>query len=131
MASESSDRKTDWMKNGCNGFEMSSPRSTPMAFWTEQDVLRYISENDLEIASVYGKVVESEDGTLKTTGVSRSGCMFCGFGCHFPDDNRFVIMKESHPKQYEYIMKPINEGGLGYREVLTWINENTPYTIRF
>lgn len=42
MASESKLREQQWMKNGCNGFEMKSPVSNPMSFWTEQDVLQYI-----------------------------------------------------------------------------------------
>jgi hypothetical protein len=30
-------------------------------------------------------------------------------------------MKETHPKQYEYMLKPISEGGLGMKEVLDYI----------
>lgn len=41
MASESRLRTTNWLKNGCNGFEMKSPISNPMSFWLEQDVLEY------------------------------------------------------------------------------------------
>lgn len=29
-------REQQWLKNGCNGFEMKSPISNPMSFWTEQ-----------------------------------------------------------------------------------------------
>ena len=42
MASESKLRTTQWIKNGCNGFDMKTPISNPMSFWTEQDVLLYI-----------------------------------------------------------------------------------------
>ena len=42
MASESRLRTSQWLKNGCNGFNMKSPISNPMSFWTEQDVLLYI-----------------------------------------------------------------------------------------
>ena len=41
MASESRLRTAQWLRNGCNGFEMTSPISNPMSFWTEQDVLLY------------------------------------------------------------------------------------------
>lgn len=42
MADESRLREQQWIKFGCNGFDMSSPVSNPMSFWTEQDVLQYI-----------------------------------------------------------------------------------------
>ena len=42
MASESKLRTSQWIKNGCNGFDMKTPISNPMSFWTEQDVLLYI-----------------------------------------------------------------------------------------
>lgn len=102
MASESRLRTQQWLNNGCNGFDMKSPISNPMAFWTEQDVLQYIVENNLKIASVYGDVITDyaamgqvdnqlsltdlgileEKPILKTTGCQRTGCMFCGYGCH-------------------------------------------------
>lgn len=121
----------------------------PMAFWTEQDVLLYIYENNIPIARCYGDVVKENevDGqldfsdlglfdlgrpTLKTTGYSRTGCMFCGFGCHLEGSpGRFERMKETHPKQYDYIMKPWGEGGLGYKEVIDWINEKGNLDIRY
>ena len=151
MASESRLRTQQWLKNGCNGFEMKSPISNPMSFWTEQDVLLYIKEYNVPIASVYGKVAIDYDaegqlngqmdisqlgsdfgdiGTvsrpLKTTGCSRTGCMFCGYGCHLEKEGegRFERMKETHPKLYDYIMRPKEEGGLNYKEVIDWINEN-------
>ena len=58
MASESRLRTQQWLKNGCNGFDMKNPISNPMSFWTEQDVLLYIRENNLPICSVYGDIVE-------------------------------------------------------------------------
>ena len=153
MASESRLRTQQWLNNGCNGFDMKSPISNPMAFWTEQDVLLYIKENNLPIASVYGEVVvdyEAEgqlDGQmdmfdlgildkdrrlLKTTGCSRTGCMFCGYGCHLEKSpNRFERMKETHPKQYDYIMRPTEQGGLGYKEIIDWINEHGNMNIKY
>ena len=108
---------------------------------------------------------------LKTTGCSRTGCMFCGYGCHLEKSpNRFEKMKVTHPKQYDYIMRGghwkyrvfnfkgeeislrhctqeqierwvennrenirfkiekedfyLDGTGLGYKEVIRWINEN-------
>ena len=126
MTEESRLRKQQWLKNGCNGFNMKSPISNPMSFWTEQDVLHYIYENQIEIAPVYGKVV-FENGKYFTTGCKRTGCIFCMFGAHCRDDDRFLRLKETHPVQYNYCMgggsyddgvwKPTKEG-LGMRHVI-------------
>lgn len=43
--------------------------------------------------------------------------MFCAYGCHLEQEpNRFQQLKQTHPKQYEYI---INTLGMG--EVLDFI----------
>lgn len=47
-----------------------------MGFWTEQDVLQYIVENNLKIASVYGDIIKGEDGMLRTTGEKRTGWLY-------------------------------------------------------
>lgn len=185
MASESRLRTAQWLRNGCNGFEMTSPISNPMSFWTEQDVLLYIELNkdrmcrdrinchekvmwygsrivsretgatieSIEyyrpICSVYGDIVtepsdcdyefterseifDKDRSLLKTTGCSRTGCMFCGYGCHLEKSpTRFEQMKETHPKQYAYIMKPVEEGGLGYKDVIDWINQHGNMDIKY
>jgi len=151
MTQESRLRKQKWLQYGCNGFEMKEPVSNPMAFWTEQDVLKFIKKYNLKIASIYGEVVldsaEDLDGQMdfsdlglmddkrkyKTTGCSRTGCMYCGFGCHREPEGegRFERMKVTHPKQYEYIMKPWSKGGLGYKQVIDWINEHGNLHIRY
>lgn len=185
MASESRLRTAQWLRNGCNGFGMTSPISNPMSFWTEQDVLLYIELNkdrmcrdrinchekvmwygsrivsretgatieSIEyyrpICSVYGDIVtepsdcdyefterseifDKDRPLLKTTGCSRTGCMFCGYGCHLEKSpTRFEQMKETHPKQYAYIMKPVEEGGLGYKDVIDWINQHGNMDIKY
>ena len=133
MAEESKLRRQEWLKHGCNGFDKKRPTSNPMSFWTEQDVLQYIKGNDIPICSVYGDIVEDPDGKLHTTGRSRTGCIFCGFGCHLQKEGEgnFELLRESHPKLYEYIMKPWDEGGLGYKEVIDWLNENGNLHIRY
>lgn len=147
MASESRLRTTVWLKNGCNAFDSNRPKSTPMAFWKEQDVLEYIKKYNLKICSVYGDIVEEDElagqmtmadidsnlqqPKLKTTGASRTGCMFCGFGCTSEEWDNMIRMKVTHPKQYEWIMKPWSEGGLGYKEVIDWINEHGNLHIRY
>lgn len=122
MACESQMRKTAWLKNGCNAFNATNPTSQPMSFWTEQDVLRYIKEFNIHYASVYGEIKQGENGKYYTTGCNRTGCVFCGFGCHLEKEpNRFQRLKETHPKLWNYCMKPWDEGGLGMKEVLEYI----------
>lgn len=122
MAAESQKRKADYMKTGCNAFEKERPQSQPMGFWTEQDVLQYLYEKKIPYASVYGDIV-LEDGKYRTTGCNRTGCIFCGFGCHLEKEpNRFQMLKQTHPKLWEYCMKPIESGGLGMRKVMEYIN---------
>lgn len=102
LADESRLRATEWLKHGCNAYDAVRPRSVPMSFWTEQDVLKYIKEENIPIASVYGEVVE-EENKLITTGCERTGCMFCAFGCHLEKSpTRFEKLKKTHPRQYEY-----------------------------
>lgn len=105
LASESRMRLHAWLASGCNAFNATRPISKPMSFWTEQDVLRFIKDNGLEIAEVYGELYDAEDGTLGLTGVQRTGCMFCAFGAHLEGEpNRFQRMRETHPKQHEYCL---------------------------
>lgn len=123
MTEESVQRETKWLKQGCNSFDLKNPASKPMSFWTEQDVLKYIKTYDIPIASVYGEIKQDDNGKYYTTGCNRTGCVFCGFGCHLEKEpNRFQQLKETHPKIYEYCMKPWDEGGLGMDEVLNYIN---------
>ncbi len=151
MASESRLRTANWLKNGCNGFDMKSPISNPMSFWTEQDVLEYIYHNHLPIASVYGEVLAdfgncgerptTELGffdlgkpVYSTTGCSRTGCVYCGFGCHREKaPNRWETAEElSNPAIVDYMMRggALNEKGLwkpdsrglGFWFVIEWIN---------
>lgn len=111
LAEESRLRTQQYLKQGCNGFENKIPTSTPIAFWTEQDILQYIYENNVQIASVYGEIKIDDNGKYYTTGCNRTGCMFCGYGCHLEKEpNRFQMLKKTHPKQYDYI---INKLGMG------------------
>ena len=151
MASESMLRTAMWLRNGCNSFDSKHPISKPMSFWTEQDVLQFVKNNKIKIASVYGDIVtdyeadgqlpgqmfigdymtESEKEAvslhgpkLKTTGCQRTGCMLCGFGCHLEKgENRFERLKRTHPKVYK-ALDVIQNNGVTYRQAIDWINEN-------
>ena len=123
MAYESRQRKTEWLHNGCNAFEKKNPSSQPMSFWTEQDILECIYRYKIPYPSVYGNIIQDKKGIWHTTGYSRTGCMFCAYGCHLEKEpNRFQMLKQTHPKVWEYCMKPVEGGGLGMREVLDYID---------
>lgn len=117
----------------------------------------YIKSNNIEICSVYGDIVtdyakegqienqmsltdySDEYGSfdlgnppLKTTGCERTGCVFCLYGCHLEKSpNRLEKLKISHPKLYDYLMRPESEGGLGYKEKIDWINEHGNMDIKY
>ena len=62
---------------------------------------------EMTLESVYGEIVENKNGKLHTTGRSRTGCVFCGFGAHLEKEpNRFQMLKQTHPKFWNYCMKP-------------------------
>lgn len=122
MACEGRLRKIAWLKNGCNSFEGKRQTSQPMSFWTEQDILEYITQFNLPYASVYGEILQDKNGKYCTTGCKRTGCVFCGFGCHLEKEpNRFQRLKQTHPKLWKYCMKPWDKGGLGMKDVLEYI----------
>lgn len=144
MADESLMRFSGWLKTGCNSFE--NKKSAPMSFWTEQDILQYIRQHNLPIASVYGEILSIDEngfeycntlfdaGKLKCSGCQRTGCIFCGFGVHLEKgESRFERLKRTHPKQYDYCMnggaydvdglwKPTKEG-LGMKHCIDTLNQ--------
>ena len=122
LAEESERRKDAWIKTGCNAFDSNKPVSKPMSFWTEQDVLQYLKEYNIPYAPVYGDIVQDANGKYHTTKCDRTGCVFCGFGCHLEKEpNRFQRLKETHPKLWEYCMRDWDKGGLGMKNVLEYI----------
>ena len=152
MADESRLRKQKWMQFGCNAFEEKRPTSQPLSFWTEQDILQYIKQNNLKIAEVYGDIIyEDEYGfayqeplfmnemNLTTSGAKRTGCVFCMFGIT-QDTEKFLRLKEIEPKKYDYVMRGgkfddegmwIPHNGLGYKFVIDWLNEHGNMDIKY
>lgn len=117
LTEESLLREQAWIKHGCNAFDSKKPTSQPLSFWTEQDVLKYLYMEDVEIASVYGDIVGVDkqgfeyqpmpgvECRLKCSGCQRTGCIFCGFGAYLDKgESRFQRLARTHPKQYEYCM---------------------------
>lgn len=126
MAEESIQRKSNWLQYGCNTFSGKEQASKPLSVWVEQDILKYITKYNIPYPSVYGEIKIDEEGKYYTTGYNRTGCVFCAYGCHHEKEpNRFQTLKITHPKLHKYCMKPINEGGLGMKEVLDYINVKT------
>lgn len=147
LAEESLLRQKNWRKFGCNAFDMERPKSSPMSFWTENDVLTYIHENGLEIAEAYGKVIPKNDGIdgqtniydylgdytgcqFCTTGCKRTGCIFCLFGIT-QDLGRIQNLQKQEPALADYVLRGGEFGedgmwrpsktGMGYWFVLDWL----------
>ena len=113
MTTESQLREKKYLQHGCNVFDGKDPKSTPMAIWLEDDVLRYIASNGVEYAGCYGEIVEGLDGRLTTTREDRTGCMFCMFGIQYDGEpNRFQRMERDYPKQYDYCINKLGIGGV-------------------
>ena len=105
MACESSLRKTSYLRKGCNPFGKRA-MSSPLSIWSEQDIYDYTAKYGLKISSIYNK------------GAKRTGCIFCMFGAHNKNDNRFELLKQIHPQLYKYCM--VN---LGIGEVIEYIKK--------
>lgn len=108
MASESILRETTYIRRGgCNVFNSKNGKgkSLPLSIWTEGDIWGYINKRNLKIADIYHK------------GAKRTGCMFCGYGCQFRDDERLRMVYEMYPKMYDMFMNYANNG-VTYREAL-------------
>ena len=111
MAAEGGQRQSAYLKVGCNAFDTNRPSSQPLGFWTEQDILDYIKLYNVDICPVYNM------------GYKRTGCMFCMYGVNIKQHkDKFLVMKETHPKIYDYCMRPVEENGLGLDKILTFLN---------
>jgi 3'-phosphoadenosine 5'-phosphosulfate sulfotransferase (PAPS reductase)/FAD synthetase len=113
MADESRLRLQKWLRHGCNSFDTKMIASYPLSIWTDNDVWAYIRKFKLPYSPVYDM------------GLRRTGCMFCGFGCHLKNDRRFYFLKEHKPKIYEHFMK-MNNNGITYREALQYCGIDFP-----
>ena len=71
----------------------------------EPKLKEFSEKYNIPIADIYKK------------GAKRTGCMFCGYGCQFKDDNRLQLVYDLYPKWYEHFMNYTNSG-VTYREAL-------------
>ena len=105
LATDSIRRRYAWYQTGCNAFKQG--KSKPLSFWTEQDILKYIKDNNVTIPSAYGEIIIDRDGKYRTTKEKRTGCIFCPIGAHLEKPNKFQRLKESHPALYKYCMQEL------------------------
>lgn len=109
MVTDSNIRKINYMRFGCNAFDLKRPMSTPLSIWNEDDIWNYIRHFKVKYSEIYD------------IGYERTGCMFCLFGYHMErkhGHDRLKQMAQTHPKQYKYCMEK-----LGLDEVLEWYPE--------
>lgn len=93
-----------------------------MGFWTRQDVLRYLYENELPLAPPYGEIKQSSNGQFEFTKEHNTGCKLCLFGCHLEHEpNRIQRLATIEPATYRFAMKSLQEGGLGFYEVMNYM----------
>ena len=130
MAYESKRRKNAYLRGGCNSFENNRPMSTPIGFWTKQDILWYLKRFNVPFSEAYGEIIEEltsykrkenkPTGKLLCTGASRTGCQFCLFGIQQDCcPNRIQRMKEEYPNKYNYCIR--EENGLGLGKVMEYL----------
>ena len=155
MASESALRTQSWLSHGCNGFDLEDPKSTPLSPWLEEDILLYLKAYNVNYChEIYGDIVaknvaggvsidwykqtqldifDNNRVSLCTTAVSRTGCLYCGFGIQMERlNNRLFFLYKSNPDKYDYVMrggefqdglwKP-DKRGLGFWFCYSWINK--------
>lgn len=98
MATDSRLRKTNYMQNGCNNFKSKRGMSSPLGFWTTEDIWEYIHTKNIQYAKVYDM------------GWTQTGCSFCMFGYHMDGEDRFDRIKKYYPNIYTYCMDKLEIG---------------------
>jgi 3'-phosphoadenosine 5'-phosphosulfate sulfotransferase (PAPS reductase)/FAD synthetase len=122
MADDSKAREKVYLQTGCNAFDAKLPRSMPMGFWCEQDVIEALKRYKIPYAEVYGDIEHDERGRSSFTGVHSTGCIFCCFGLHMEKKpNRFQQLGKSHPHLFDFCMHK-----LGLKEVLDYMRNHCP-----
>ena len=115
LTEESILRQQQYLKHNCNSFKAKRPTSTPLSFWTEQDILEYLVIYNIPIAEPYGKIIKDDKGLYTTSKCKRTGCTYCLYGINQEQKyglNRLELLKDSEPLIYDYCMNK-----LGFKEV--------------
>ncbi len=116
-ADESKMREKTYLKQGCNYFGKKE-KSMPLGFWTHQDILAYILAFNVPYCKIYGQIIYNPlTQKLETTGEQRTGCKYCGYGCHLEKNpNRYQRLKFIEPVSYDLCMNTF-----GFGKVLNYI----------
>lgn len=127
MAEESKSRMDAYAKQGgCNVFNELG-YSTPFAYWTHQDILRYAVENNVEISAAYGEIVQDENGEYRTTAAQRTGCPVCLFGMQFDKTpNRLQRMYYEDNRTWQRVIN-----NFGYKKILDFMISNGHTEFRY
>lgn len=111
-AEESSMRRKNLLKYGFN----TEKQSRPLGFWTTNDVLSYLVQNEIEIASCYGEIIK-KDGVLRTSLHQRNGCVCCPIGSLVESPNKFQLLYQNDRKTWDFVINELN-----FKEVCDWFN---------
>lgn len=127
LASDSKTREKIYLQYGCNAYDLKTPRSTPLSFWTEQDILECLHTFKIPYADVYGDIIKDAHGKYHLSGVKSTGCIFCCFGLHMEtqSENRFQKLSKSHPDLFEFCMQKLK-----LKHVLNYIKNNVDDNIK-
>lgn len=93
---ESQERKNAWKKTGCNSYNISGTKgvSRPLSLWTDENVDRYVDENDVRLSRIYTQYE-----------AKRTGCVCCPYGAHLEKNSRFELLKCLEPARYQHFME--------------------------
>lgn len=107
MASESSLRKMQYLKSGCNVLEGKKIISNPLSIWTDKDIWDYITKFNIPYSKIYDM------------GYERTGCFDCLFGINMDkEQNRFQRLHITHPAQWNYSVNVLGIGKiLDYEQI--------------
>lgn len=87
----------------------------PCTYLTNASAVRMRVKGEI-VAERYAKAMEAKAFFMSFLSAD------CAFGAHLEScPNRFQQMQVSHPKQYDYCMRPVDQGGLGMAKVLDYI----------
>ena len=126
QAEESFLRTKSYLSSGCNRYDATHPKSTPLGFWTSSDLLQYILEENIPYAECYGDIVY-KNSKVCTTGEKRTGCIICTAGLGRESgmkENRYQRMARKYPKHHKIMLQSLEEGGYGMKPVLDLMNVN-------
>lgn len=121
MACDSKQREEAYLETGCTFFSKGIVKSKPCGAMTEQTMLWIIDYFKVPQSKYYG-VLMLENGEYRFSDHQRGGCALCGFGIeHEPD--RFIKLQKTDPAKVRIAFTPLAQGGLGYLEACTFLNE--------